>query len=303
MSELDRYIERFGAQVRTARPPRRRREIAAGTLVAVAALVVAAILLVGPGGGTQPVDAVAAARAALDTDGQILHMKVRIELDPSVKVAPGARISQFNEQWSQTGPKRWRFRETRTNGSWSEFAYVDGTTIHYDSETNRRRDIGGYKHTDPQARPLGLLGVAGGEDPVADLKAMLAAGKLEDVGLVQAHGRTVRRLEGGDRLRGWIYDVDPDTFAPVGGELTRREGPASGDSTRFLVEAYERLPLGTDVFTIQTKPRPEITTLTKNQFLARVERQRRQIKVWSRCVKRNHGIHEGCGRSPYTENP
>ena len=41
---------------------------------------------------------------------------------------------------------------------------------------------------------------------------MLATGKLKDVGLVEADGRTVRRLQGGDRLRDWTYDVDPNTL-------------------------------------------------------------------------------------------
>ena len=31
--------------------------------------------------------------------------------------------------------------------------------------------------------------------------------------------------------------------------------------------------------------------------------QRRKIKAWGRCVKRNRGIHKGCGPSPYTTWP
>ena len=66
---------------------------------------------------------------------------------------------------------------------------------------------------------------------------------------------------------------------------------------------YERIPLGADVFKIETKPQPKVTTLTKGQFLDQIKQQRRRIKVWSRCVKRNHGSHEGCGPSPYTTTP
>jgi hypothetical protein len=300
MSDLDRYIERFGAQVHAAEPPRRRRELAA---VAVAALVAAAVLIIAPGGGTRPVDAIAAARAALEADGQILYMKVRLQLDPGVGIAPGAKIEHVNEQWSQSNPKRWRYRGTRTDGSWAEFAYVDGAATNYDSDTNRGRTITGYEDTDPQARAPGLFGVRGGNDPDADLRAMLAAGRLEDTGLVQAHDRTVRRLEGGDRHRSWIYDVDPETFAPVGGAMTLHHPKAPVHTTRFVVEAYERIPLGTDVFTVETKPHPTVTRLTKQQFLNHAAEQRRRLKTWSRCVKRNRGSHEGCGPSPYTRGP
>jgi hypothetical protein len=103
-------------------------------------------------------------------------------------------------------------------------------------------------------------------------------------------------------MRGWVYDVDPDTFVPVGGSLTLRppHGPAA--TTRFFVEVYERLPLGADVFTIQTKPRPKVTTLSKQEFLDRLEQLRRREKTWSRCVRRNHGSHNGCGPSPYASN-
>jgi hypothetical protein len=132
---------------------------------------------------------------------------------------------------------------------------------------------------------------------------MLAAGKLKDSGLVETNGRTVRRLQGGDRYRHWVYDVDPETFAPVGGAVTTRFRRGPDDTMRFIVEAYERIPLGADVFTIQTKPQPRIRTLTKSQFLDRIAQQRRRARVWSRCVKRNHGSHKGCGRSPYTFTP
>ena len=140
MSELDRYLDRLGHRFAGARVPRSRRPlIALPTLAAIAVAIVAATLAFGPGGQGRPVNAVAAARAALESQGQILHIKVRIELDPSVQISPGATIAQTNEQWSQTEPRRWRFRETRTNGSWAEFAYVDGTSTDYASDTNRRR--------------------------------------------------------------------------------------------------------------------------------------------------------------------
>jgi hypothetical protein len=297
MSDLDRYLDDLGAKLDGARPPRSRRPLIA--IAAVALAVVAAVLVMGPGGQRHPVDAIAAARAALETDGQILHMKVRLELDSSETIAPGAKIARYSEQWSQTDPKRWRFRQTRTDGSWSEVAYGAGTATDYDSDSNRQRNITGYRDSDPQARALGLYGVRGGNDPDADLKTMLANGKLKDAGLVQADGRTVRRLQADDGLRGWVYDVDPTTFAPVGGAMTLRPPRGTAVTTRFIVEAYERLPLGADVFTIQTKPHPKITTLTKHRFLAQIKQLRRREKTWSRCVRRNHGSHKGCGPSPY----
>jgi hypothetical protein len=300
MSELDHYLDRLGGKLERARPRRRRRPLVA--IPALAVVIVAATLVFGPGGQRHPVDAVAAARAALDADGQILHMKVRVRLDPSMKIARGAKISGAQEQWSQSDPKRWRFRETRTDGSWAEFAYADGTATDYDSDRNRVRRITGFKDTDPQARPLGLLGVRGGGDPDAGLKAMLATGKVTDVGLVQADGREVRRLEGKDRYRDWVYDVDPETFAPVSVALTTHLPNSEGsDTMRLVIELYERIPLGADVFTPRTKPDATVTTRTKQQFLAAFEEQRRREKVWGRCVKRNHGSHKGCGPSPYLD--
>jgi hypothetical protein len=197
------------------------------------------------------------------------------------------------------GPGGRRFHQTCTDGSWSEFAYIDGTTTDYDSDSNRQHNVTGYKDTDPQARAFGLFGT-GGNDPDADLRTMLAKGKLKDAGLVEADGRTVRRLQGGDPLRRWVYDVDPDTFAPVGGSMTLHFPHGGGEhTTRFYVEVYERIPLGSDVFTIQTRPRPQVSTRTKQQVLAQRAEMQRRVKVWSRCVKRNHGSHKGCGPSPY----
>ncbi len=302
MSQLDRYLDDLGDQLERARPPRSRRPLLAIPALAVAVLAVT--LVFAPGGQRHPVDAIAAARAALETNGQILHMRVRIQLDPSVNIAPGAKIGRYDEQWSQSDPKRWRFRATRTDGSWSEFAYGDGTSSDYDSDTNRLREVTGYQDNDPQARPLGLFGVSGGSDPDADLKAMLADGKLKDAGLVRVGGRSVRRLQGGDRLRDWIYDVDPNTFAPVGGSMTlhRPDGATEG-TTRFSVDIYERIPLGADVFKIRTKARPNVSTLTKQQLLDEYKQWRRRVKTWGRCVQRNHGIHTGCGPSPYLTTP
>src|SRR5262249_39674639 len=115
MSELDRLMDEFGAQLSRAGAPRRgrrrsappsgtpagdaprrgrwstpsgtpasglwRRRGAAALGVALAALVVAAALLIAPGGTSRPgaVDAVAAVRRALDPAGVILHVRVRIE--------------------------------------------------------------------------------------------------------------------------------------------------------------------------------------------------------------------------------
>jgi hypothetical protein len=152
MSDLDRYLDDLGAKLDRARPRRSRRPLVA--IPALALAIAAAALVFGPGGQSHPVDAIAAARAALETDGQILHMKVRIELDPSTSISPGAKIAHYDEQWSQSDPKRWRFHQARTDGSWSEVAYSDGTSTDYDSDTNRRRDITGYRDSDPQARAV-----------------------------------------------------------------------------------------------------------------------------------------------------
>ena len=71
---------------RARRRRSRRPLIALPVLAALAAAIVAATFVFGPGGQSRPVVRdVPPARAALETDGRILYMKVRIELDPKFK--------------------------------------------------------------------------------------------------------------------------------------------------------------------------------------------------------------------------
>lgn len=99
-----------------------------------------------------------------------------------------------------------------------------------------------------------LFGQRGG-DSENELRAALDAGRLVDTGEAQVNGRTVRRLSSRltDDPRDLIvltYDVDPQTFAPVGGSRTsymppRKQGGKKRlvDTMTFTVEVFERLRL------------------------------------------------------------
>jgi len=299
MSELDRYLDDLGGQLDGARPRPGGRRLAALALVAAAAAAV--FSLAGRGDsehpGVGPVDAVAKARAALQVPpGQMLHMRLRLEGPP----APSTE-----DLWVAKDPLRWR--QTSADGSGS--AYGDGvyswmmtTYIH------RLERVSGYTDDSPQARVRTLLGVGNG-DPSRDLQAALTKGKLVDAGEVQSGGRTVRRLETKDKddpstLIVLIYDVDPVTFAPVGGERIyytppkhpggpRRPGPPP---MRFTVEAYERLPLDEAKLRMTPGPGIRLVELTKEQLAERVKRAKR----WERrCAKlRRHHPSADCGKRP-----
>ncbi len=128
---------------------------------------------------------------------------------------------------------------------------------------------------------------------------MLASGKLKDAGSAQSNGRTVRRLKSSDRYRVLTYDVDPTTFAPVGGSITIKfRHDSNTDATTFVVETYERIPIDAAderVFTIKTKPDPQVNTKTKQQWLDHIAR----TKAWLRCEKRHHRNTKTCGKDPY----
>lgn len=245
---LDAYMDDFGRDLtRAARTRRRRRtgrRLALVLPIAVAATV-AAIVIPAPNGGT--VDAIAAARAALAPDGEIVHMKIELQM--------GERVVFPIEQWYAADPVRWR---TRTEGAGvvrgSETMYRNSRLRFYD----RRRDVVTIWHRDtfPIAAGPSLLG----GDPATDLRAELGKGGVRDDGVVIVDGREVRRLvrdsprsEGlGRRL---VYYMDPNTFEPVGGHFSLlRPGGKYTRGPSFKVTLYERLPFDERLLEFEKTP-------------------------------------------------
>lgn len=108
----------------------------------------------------------------------------------------------------------------------------------------------------------------------------------------------MRRLVS-DRTQGNIgrvftYDVDPDTFAPVGGEIRFVIDGDSFDS-RYVVNVYDRLPdtpQNAKLLTIPTKPSTKVTVHTPEQRRARERRARKG------CVPTRDGHAEKCPLHP-----
>jgi hypothetical protein len=311
MSELDRYLDELGARLDSAhaRPRPKTRLVALVATGAVALLVALGLSLSGSGErqavpGVGPVDAVAKAREALQVPaGQMLYMRVRTDI-------PQPKRSSTNELWATADPLRWRQRFTTSSGDDQQWSYGDGAWSTFDVGANRLLRVTGYTDDSPQARIRTVLGnQSGADEPSDDLRAALANGTLVDAGEVQVDGRTVRRLEtkGKDdpkTLVVLIYDVDPVTFAPVGGQRIyymppkrkggpRREGPLP---LRFTVEAYERVPIDETRLAIRTGSRTKVVELTKAEWMGRF----RAVRRWERrCSKlRRVNPRADCGRRP-----
>ena len=144
-----------------------------------------------------------------------------------------------------------------------------------------------------------LLG-SGSGDLQTDLRSLLAGGDVTDDGEVQVGGRTMRRLvsvdpppaakrRGGLRRR-LVYDVDPQTFAPVQATLTLSV-PSRPNALRITirmhVDAYERIPLTAataGLLRIRTTPRTKVVVNTAAQLRARAERVRKS------CHKLKSGV-------------
>jgi len=288
----DRYLDDFGARLHAAASgrvsaSRPRRRLALGALIATAAVAVAFVLVLAGSPAGRPLDVVAEARAALAPPGEIVYLRITTS---SSAVGPGGikgtkPPSSTTEQWTAADPPRWRLVQTiprdRRNGTVSdgdgrrivgrqEFAYAAGRQSDFSVELNRLVVNTGYSDDGLAARSPGPFG----GDPATDLRAMLAERKVTDAGLVDVGGRTVRRLISessgpGKPTRRLIYDVDPETFAPVRGVL-RFGFPASTRSAvvvavTFTVNRYERLPVNAQtakLLTIATNARTKVTIIT-----------------------------------------
>jgi hypothetical protein len=237
---LDAYMDDFGRDLERAAARRRsRRRLARRALLPAlpvgAALAVAVTAL--PGGGGD-VDAVAAARAALAPDGEIVHMKIELR--------EGERLFMPSEQWYAANPTRWRtrFEGPRIPGEKTriETGFSDGRLRFYDERTDTVTIWRNAKV--PHATAPGLFG----GDPATDLREQLGNGDVRDDGVVTYDGRPARRLVREHTVKQmkqrFVYYTDPVTFEPIGGQLSIRhkDGRILG-GPRFTVTKYERLPL------------------------------------------------------------
>ncbi|MDA0183916.1 hypothetical protein OJ997_26655 [Solirubrobacter phytolaccae] len=275
MNDLDRYLDDLGDRLADAKAPRRRWPAlaAAGAAALIAALV--GSLIGGPGGSERrpvvigPVDALAKARAALAVaDGEMLHLRLQnLEPDlPKGANAVKAIRSGTQEQWSASDPQRWRIKTTDGVGEVVESAYAAGVNSHYTANDDRLVRVGGYRDGIPQVRMPSLFGQGGG-DPDTDLRAALDKGRLTDTGEVRVDGRTVRRLKSDQDLFVLIYDVDPQTFAPVGGSRAYYMPPRKPGGKRrwagtfaFTVDVFERVPADENALTITPGADTKIVT-------------------------------------------
>jgi hypothetical protein len=197
-----------------------------------------------PGGGAS-VDAVAQARAALSPTGEIVHMVVRTNFGGRIQTAP-------IEQWYAADPERWRVlqrpsRPARDRGGPAtpphEVAVSGDRLRSYDP----RRDVMTiFRGIGDHPRPA--LPIALGGDPTSELRERLAAGDVRDDGVVTVDGRAVRRLVSERDAPGgqFVYYMDPQTFAPIGGRLYLRFGGRRATAIEFTVDDYERLPLNAE---------------------------------------------------------
>jgi hypothetical protein len=311
--DLDRYLDDFARQLSdstTARPPRRagRRRLVLIAVAAVAAVGVAGSLL---GGSGERLDPVAEAQAALDPSGEIVYMQITSTFLASKHT--GVPKPQTTELWSALGPPRWRFVQTLPSSragqgvaydargpitGRQELSYADGVQRSYIADRDTLTVDRGYSDDGPAARvPLLLLTASG--DVQTDLRSMLADGDVTDLGERQVGGRTVRRLVSTQRsqlgsgastakpargrpqlVRELVYDVDPQTFAPIQATLTitlPSHPRAVRLSTRMRFDAYERIPLTATtakLLRIQTTARTKVVVHTAAERRAREQRFR-----------------------------
>jgi hypothetical protein len=264
----------------TARPFTR---VAPALLLAGAAVGVAALVLAG-GGGSR-LDVLAQARAELAPPGQIVHLITTTHFENRGGPRPAVGTSSTGELWSASDPPRWRASisiptPTSTPGGKPlkrsgglvtgrmQFSYADGTAESYFQQVNTLEVTSGLSDTGPEASPSGLAGL--GIEPVAQIRSLLATGRLHDAGAARVNGHAVRRLLGSEphgryRPRLLEYDVDAATFAPVrvivetfAGERSSRVGVA----TEVIdVDAYARIPLNgatSGLLRIQPRGRPVV---------------------------------------------
>lgn len=264
---------------RGARRPRR-----LGVALAVTVLVLAAALgavgLIGRGPGG--LDVVARARAALATNGEILHVATRTTRHVGRGGGNTETTVLRTERWSAEDPTRFRATHqvlTGPDGAGpvSEDDYAgqsfrstssDSRDLHVTVVPRRLAPImAAQRLALASATNFGMIGL----DPVGGLRRMLDDGRVHAVGEVTLDGRRLLRLvyrpRPGAAERGMYfreslesgavdasfpieYLVDAETFAPArisyGGRSMdagrRRPHAAWVFATTIVFDAYERLP-------------------------------------------------------------
>lgn len=284
---LNAAIAADSSRSRTAPAGRRprRRLVAVGGL-AVAAVIAATVLAV-PG---QRLDPVAEAQAALASPGEIVHMKITSQALDANGQAVGAEWT--SEQWSALDPSRWRLIDTPGNDASGpqEIAYANGEQRVYSAArdtliVNQGLSEDGAAARVPSALPQRTA------DVDADLRSLLE-GDVTDEGEQQVDGRTVRRLvsvsrstDGLDVQKRLVYDVDPETFAPIAATLSvtfpASDGGSRDFTTRLRVDAYERVPLDATtakLLQIQTTPHTK-TTINSPEQLRAAQQLRDEVRA------------------------
>lgn len=279
---LDRYLDDFGRHLehaahavggRPSRAPRRPVFGLGGGALAVA-IVVVAILLVVPA-SEHRLDAVAEARAALGTDGDIVHflLRSRVVIE-NQEAGRTMRVPQPTtaEYWTATSPARWRVAfsysdlKTRSGGTVrrdflgrtlrgpAQVAYSDNALSTYVKAFDELRIVSGYAAGQASAVPTPVVL---GSDPVASLRRLLDQRRLRDEGVIEVNARKVRRFAGIERRRvgsrtveiGLRYDVDPATSTPISVRIEQpyaRNRQAPRPVTVLQFGRYERLRLTTE---------------------------------------------------------
>lgn len=294
---FERHLDDFGARLARAAaqsPPQRSRPRPLALSICGALVAAVGVAVVLAAAGERGLDPVAEARAALAPHGAIVYMKIT-----STMISPGASSvppPQTTEQWSVADPPRWRFVQTipPSRGGTvvdadgpvtgrQELSYAAGVALMYLADRDTITVTRGYSDDDGAARLPSVLGQGSG-DPAVDLRSMLLKGTVSDRGEQQLRGRAVRRFVIEQRshlpndartLRRLVYDVDPQTFAPVEGRMSLRFGPGRSTpslTVRMHVDAYERIPLTATtagLLRIRTTPRTKATFDTKRRLEAR----------------------------------
>jgi hypothetical protein len=227
---LDQYLDDHGRTLRArtaVEPPRHRAGLLRFAVAGAAALLLAVLVLTGAL-SNRGVDPVAEARAALSPSGEeIVYLRIAWTAEASRGVGLPRPRRHVTEQWTAADPLRWRFVQAvsrRGRIERQESAFGAGRASSYDPRQGRLTIRDGLSEHEVGAGPPGPF--AG--NPETALGALLASERVVDLGEVDARGRAVRRLRveqptiGGGRVRAvLIYDVDPQAFTPVGGEVRR----------------------------------------------------------------------------------
>ena len=246
---LDTYMDDFGRDLAraTRKRPRRRLVVAIPTAVGLATVGVIAI----PRG--HGIDAIAEARQALAPANEIVHMKITFKLPGRARMIAGG-----TEQWYAADPPRWKTRSimpspkgraTKLGGMVERVYSGDRMRIYL-----AKRDVAYINRGVKVAvKPVGAPGpgVAGG-DPATELRKQLDAGDLRDDGVVTHDGKQVRRLVreqkiGKRNVQQFVYYMDPQTFAPLGGVMRFfLNGNRRASSFEFVISDYQRIPLNAE---------------------------------------------------------